>query len=760
MAIRTSQKISFAIGSASLLAVAIASIGAFGARQLRNDAEWVGHTHAVRGELLAVSRSIDAAKGDIRGFLLTGDSAYLRRHVRNVESTEAAYRRLADLVRDNAAQTARLAAVRPLLTEREVALQQTVALGSQRGRADREIAARLAIGEGLTARIDSIMALVDNEEARLLADRTARQSRSETFLSAAALTLVVTAIGLAALLWRSINRDLSGRGKAEDELRASEAKFAGILDIAVDAIITIDERQNIVHFNRGAEAIFGYDRAEVLGKPLEMLLPARHEHAHASHLHAFAKSPDRSRRMGERRQIHGRRKNGSEFPAEASISKLMTPNGWLFTAVLRDVSERKRQEEFEHALVTASAQLAQSIDYEETLATVASVPVPSVGAWSVLDVVETIDGSDPTLRRIAGRHPNPEVDRALREWAREPVDWDSPEGVIDVLRTGETQRIAEVDDDWIEAHVAGHRQLEIARRLNMRSLLIVPLRSHDRTLGAWTIGSSAEHVFDEHDESLAQALADRAARAVESAQLFKRAHEATAARDQVLGIVSHDLRNPLSAVGMLARRLGDRPVDEEERRSIAENIQSSVAWMHRLMQDLLDVASIEAGRLSVEPAPQDVATLAQSVVPMFAATAESRQIAIETDVPHDMPPVLADASRIVQVLSNLVGNALKFTPPSGRVTIGARVHGPEVVVSVRDTGAGIPESEIAHVFDRFWHSRRTSETRGTGLGLAIAQGIVRAHGGRLWVDSRVGEGSTFRFTLPLARGVTGGTPPA
>ena len=751
MALRTTQKVSLAIGSACLLAVAIALIGAFGAGRLRDDAQRVVHTQAVRSELAAVSRNIDAAKGDIRGFLLTGDSAYLTRHVRNVEATEAAFRRASDLVADNPEQQSRLTAVRGLLTEREVALQETVALGVQTAANQAALAQRLTIGERLTARIDSTLGAADAEEERRLADQSARAARSDTFLATAAIALVLTTLGLAALLWRSIDRDLAGRIRAEAELRASEAKFAGILDIAVDAIISIDERQRIVHFNSGAESIFGYDRSEVLGRPLAMLLPTRHEHAHASHLSAFGKSPDRSRRMGERRQIHGIRKNGEEFPAEASISKLMTPDGWLFTAVLRDVTERRRQELYEHALVTASAQLAESLDYEETIAVAAALPVPAVGAWSMLDLVEESEGGEPTLRRIAGEHPDPRVDAALRDWQREPLDWDSPEAVLDVLRTGALQRIPIVSDDWLEAHLAGPRQIEIMRRVGMHSLLLVPLRVRDRTIAVWSIGSSMEHVFDEHDERLASALAERAARAIESARLYRRANEATAARDQVLSIVSHDLRNPLSAVAMLARRLGDRPVDEEERGAISANILSSVEWMHRLMQDLLDVASIEAGRLAVELEPQSVGQIVESVIPLFEAQAAAREIRIETDLARDLPRVHADASRIVQVFANLLANAVKFTPTGGSIVIGARAHGAEVILWVRDTGPGIPAADLDHVFDRFWNARRSSGSHGNGLGLAIAQGIVRAHGGRIWVESVVGDGSTFRFTVPIAR---------
>jgi PAS domain S-box-containing protein len=399
----------------------------------------------------------------------------------------------------------------------------------------------------------------------------------------ASIALAITGVGFAWLFRRSIRHDLVGRSQAEAELRASEAKFAGILDIAVDGIITVDERQTIVHFNRGAETIFGYHRTEVIGQPLEKLLPARHEHAHAAHLHAFAGSAETSRRMGERRQINGRRKNGDEFPAEASISKLRTPSGWLFTAVVRDVTESRQRELHEHALVTASGELAAAPEYAATIEVAARLTVPAVGAWSLLDVLEPTESGEPTLRRIAGAHPDPEVAATLRELEGLGVDGDSPEPSIDVLRTGDARTIARVDDDWLDAHLPTPRHATLFRALAPASLLVVPLVGHETVLGVWTIGASVEHHFDRHDELLAEALAERAALAIQNARLLRTAQNATAARDKVLGVVSHDLRNPLSAVTMLARRLVDEPVTEREQRTTGASILSAVDWMHRLI---------------------------------------------------------------------------------------------------------------------------------------------------------------------------------
>lgn len=751
MAFQTAGKVSLAVGSASVLVVAVAVIGVVSASRLVASAKLVAHTQEVRAEMHALSQELDAADAEARGFALTGDSAFIKSCCTNLDRAEAAFGRLVQMTADNPAQQTRLASARTLLTQYEAVIKRTLAFRGEPDAGHFRLAQTLSRGTDLNARIDSLMNAAEGEERALLAASAGREVRNEWGVWFASAALVVLTAGLVLALMRSIQRDLTGRARAEAGLRASEAKFAGILGIAADAIITIDENRSIVHFNRGAQQVFGYDEADVIGKPLEFLLPDRHSHAHAEHVASFAAGADSSRRMGERIQVSGRRESGEEFPAEVSISKLQTPDGLIFTAVLRDVTQQKRIEDEEHALVTASGLLAESVEYDRALATVARLPVPAVGAWAVLDVIQESETGERTLRRITSGHPDPVVDAALRESEQEPLDWDSPSAVIDVLRNRKPQRLDAVSDDWLEGHTANAREIERARRIGLHSVCIVPLVAHDHVLGAWTIGSSAEHVLDDHDIALATKLAERAALAIEAARLLARSQRAIAARDQVLGIVSHDLRNPLSAVSMLARRLVDDPPDDAARRTIGDHILTSVGWMHRLMQDLLDVSSIDAGRLSVEMEPQAFHDIARSAMNMFADRAAANEVTLRSEVSASLPLVSADGSRIVQVLGNLVSNAMNFTPRGGTITVGARPMGEEVLVWVRDSGAGIPAGNLAHVFDRFWHAKRKDGSRGTGLGLAIAQGIVQCHGGRIWAESEVGVGSTFSFTLPLHR---------
>ena len=234
-------------------------------------------------------------------------------------------------------------------------------------------------------------------------------------------------------------------------------------------------------------------------------------------------------------------------------------------------------------------------------------------------------------------------------------------------------------------------------------------------------------------------------------------HQAIRARDDMMGIVSHDLRNPASAVKMLARSIlaesrerGDIPLDVAER---VEIMLQAAAQIDALIQDLLDVTRLEAGRLTVSPREVAPRPLVEAALYAMRTLAESSGVALEASYADELPMVYADPERVTQLLSNLVGNALKFTPAGGRVEVRVRPYDEGTLVSVIDTGDGIPAEQLPHVFDRFFQvsSARLGARHGAGLGLPIARGIVEAHGGTIWIESAAGRGTTVRFTLPGAR---------
>jgi signal transduction histidine kinase len=401
-------------------------------------------------------------------------------------------------------------------------------------------------------------------------------------------------------------------------------------------------------------------------------------------------------------------------------------------------------------LAGASRILASSLDYHETLQRVARLAVPGVADYCLIDVVE-----DDGIRRLATAHRDPAREELLASLKRYPPDpkWES--GVAEVLRTGRSNLVAEVSDSQLQAVAHDAEHLRILRALAPRSSMVLPLVARGRTLGAITFATAeAGRRYGPEDVAFAEELTGRAALAIDNARLYQETQLAIAARDEVLGIVAHDLRNPLNTISMSAGLLLEGVPEEEQRVKQLQLVQRSVDRMDHLIQDLLDTARIEAGRLFIERKREEVAPLVAEIREAFQPAAEEKSLRLETEVPQGVPAVYGDHQRILQVLSNIVGNAIKFTPEGGLITIRAESTGIDVRFSVSDTGPGIPEGDVEHIFDRFWQAQRAKKA-GAGLGLAISKGIVEAHGGKIWAESTVGVGSTFYFTIPIAEGERG-----
>ena len=546
----------------------------------------------------------------------------------------------------------------------------------------------------------------------------------------------------------------------------SEKKLRGIVSLAADAIISTDDKYRITLFNPAAERIFAYRADEVLGKPLDILLPETARSIHLEHLDRFRHSGEQAKEMGHRGQIWGRRSNGELFPAEASISKIQLGKDTQFTAVLRDVTKERHAEREREALLAremdarAAAESAQqriaflsrasnvlhsSLAYEETFRALLDLIVPVLATYCVIDVVD--EGG--AVRRLHIVH----ADSAKQPLADRLLAYPHSQAhylTHRAIRDSTPELINDVSDQFLSEVAEDEDHLAILRGLAPASMLMVPLVARAHVLGALLFARDAsEKPYDESDMALGVELAQRAASAVDNAQLYRRAQQAIRAREDVLSVVSHDLRNPLAVISMCATSVMESGNGDDERiRDAIRTIRDSTEWAKRLIRDLLNVAAIEAGGLSLTRRSEDPVLLVTRAALYFEDLASGSSIAIETELPERLPSVSCDSDRMLQAFGNLIGNALKFTPPGGVIRLGATDEGESVRFFVEDNGPGIPQEDIPHIFDRFWTARRDARVRGTGMGLAIVRGITEAHGGRVWVERSSLGGAKFILLIP------------
>lgn len=535
--------------------------------------------------------------------------------------------------------------------------------------------------------------------------------------------------------------------------RITHEILAEIVGIAADAVICMDDLQRITFFNQGAEKIFGWTPDEIIGQRIEVLIPERYRAHHEEQVAGFGRSHVKARRMGERKGISGLRKNGEEFPAEAAISQVRQAQGVIYAVVLRDISIRKKFERRQEFLAAAGERLASSYDSGEVLEHIVELAVPTLADGCILEnrIAEgfragAVAHSDPLVEEV--------LQRITASAARQP-----PAGhpLSEVLRTRSAVLIqAEAGITIVEAS-RNPTYIDGVKSMNPQAALFLPLVARGQFIGVLSLFRTKRE-FDADDRGFADDLGRLAALALDNSRLLDAVRGSLRAQEEMVGVVSHDLRNPVAAIRMLSGALlkGSHNTASESKESLAL-IAEAADQMDALISDLLDVSRLDAGMLGIAPEAVDASVLLIEALRTLQPLVNEKRIGLETRIGTDLPRVVADSERIQQALSNLVGNAIKFTPSGGRIVIAARADADEVTVSIGDNGIGIAESDLPRVFDRFWQSTRTNR-QGAGLGLAIAKGIVQGHGGRIWLESEETKGTTVYFTLPIL-GAGAGRPP-
>jgi PAS domain S-box-containing protein len=553
--------------------------------------------------------------------------------------------------------------------------------------------------------------------------------------------------------------------QAERAAAALAEQLRASLDTTVrsigDALIATNAKGEVTLMNQVAEAITGWSEAEARGRPLPEVFNIINEHTRAVAPNPVEKVLESGTIVGLANHTVLIGRDGRETPIDDSGAPIRAREGAIEGVVLvfRDVSERKREESRRAFLVSATTILAESLEYERTVARVAELVVPRLADWCAVDLVVE---KNRLPKRLAVAHVNPEkVNLAKELHAKYPPQMDSPTGVPNVIRTGRSELYREIPDELLVAGCIDDEHLRIARELRLHSAMVVPLSTGSGILGALTfVYAESGRVYDEEDLRFAEDLAHRCASAIENARIYsseqearRRADLANRAKDEFLAIVSHELRTPLNAIMGWAKLLSMGYMDERRQKSALETIERNSVAMAQLIEDLLDMSRVISGKLRIEAQQVDLVRVLDAATESVRPAALAKGIELAALVDSNVPPILGDATRLQQIVWNLLSNAVKFTSKGGRVELVLRRSGSGLEIVVTDTGKGIAPDFLPRVFEPF-RQEDVSPSRargGLGLGLAITRQLVELHGGQITVHSEgEGHGATFTVTLPIS----------
>lgn len=539
-----------------------------------------------------------------------------------------------------------------------------------------------------------------------------------------------------------ISKDITERRRTEGALRETSERLKAILDTAVDSIITIDDRGTILGINAATTRIFGYSAEEMVGQNIRMLMPEPDRSRHDSYLSNYLRTGVR-KVIGIGREVLGQRKDGSVFPMELAISETVLPGGRFFTGIVRDITRRKTAQQAQTLLLEAGTLLSQSLDVESTLRNLALLAVTHLADYCTVDLL----GEDGQLHRQVVLAKDPGRQALADQLMAFPPLQGSRNPAARVVETG--QPVAtEVVPEWLDAVARDTKHRALLEQLAPRSAVIVPLVARGRKLGVLSMTSSVPGRMSLPTMlEVSRGVADRAAIAIDNARLLREAQEAVRVREDVVAIVSHDLRNPLNAISLASLSLLRHDSLTELQGRGLRRILSAADRAHRMIRDLLDFTQARVGgAIPIHPRPVDLHELTRQVVDEVHLANPGRHISVEArgDGHGDW-----DEDRLAQLLTNLVGNALQHSPEDAPVHVSSRAEESGVALRVHNAGAPIPPELLPVIFEPYRRGPAAALGRGSiGLGLYITRQIVLGHGGHIDVSSSESDGTTFTVWLP------------
>jgi PAS domain S-box-containing protein len=407
---------------------------------------------------------------------------------------------------------------------------------------------------------------------------------------------------------------------------------------------------------------------------------------------------------------------------------------------------REQQAQF---LARSAAALASSLDFRDTFKTFVRLAVPDITDFCAVDVVTP----NNAIERLAMAHDDPQRLKTAEAFHRRyPPNPDDPRGLAEVLRSGKSLLVEELTDEMIVAGARDPEHLEAVRGLGITSFMMVPLRTGRGTSGVMTFAfAESRRRFTSTDLRFAETVADRAAAAIENAWAYDEVRRANQLKDEFLATLSHELRTPLNAMLGYTRMLRGAAVPEDGRDAALEVIERNGRLLAQMVDEVLDVSRIISGKLRLNVQRIDPTRLVDDALATVAPAAAAKGIELRSKTASTVTILHGDPDRLQQVLWNLLTNAVKFTPPGGRIEVSLGRSETDVELTVADTGRGIDSAFLPYIFERFRQgdSRFTREHGGLGLGLSIARHIVEMHGGTIHAESRgEGRGATFRVLLP------------